>query len=98
MRPRHQQLGGHDRPDAGLGQQRWPGGMLGDQSGQLGIELGGLLLKEPDPCGDRAQRRHRDTVLDFGRGPHVEFSVAMRMTRFSITTAVGGRSGRRRAG
>jgi len=64
--PRHQQLRGDDRPDAGLGEQGRPSGMLGDQGSQLGVELVGLGLQEPDPGGDGAQGRHRDPVLDSG--------------------------------
>jgi hypothetical protein len=39
MRPAHEQLGGNDRSDSGLGEQRRPGGVLLAQGHQFRVEL-----------------------------------------------------------
>ena len=39
VRPAHQQLGGNDRSDAGLGEQRGPGRVLLEQGQQFGVEF-----------------------------------------------------------
>jgi hypothetical protein len=39
MRPAHEQLGGNDRSDSGLGEQRGPGGVSLKQGHQFGVEF-----------------------------------------------------------
>ena len=66
--PADQQLRGHDRADAGLGEQGRAGRVLLDQLEQLGIEFGELRGQEPHPGRDGLQTEHRQAVLDRRRG------------------------------
>jgi len=55
VRPGYQQLCGDDGADAGLSEQGGPCRVLLNQGHELGIELGELGRKEPDPGGDGLQ-------------------------------------------
>jgi hypothetical protein len=64
--PADQELGGHDGPDAGLGEEGGAGRVLADQPGELGVQLSELGAEEADAGRDRLQDEDRGAVLDAG--------------------------------